>query len=193
MYAGKTTAALQHVAFLVGRNASYGKFSPLIINSARDTRAADTLSTHSPLAINTTGYESIKLASLKEAPIEGHDLIFIDEAQFFGEELLACVENWLEQGKYLVVAGLNGDFKQQRFGQLSDLLPKADKFEVLTATCHYCMVEAMERVGLVAYSQSVPAPFTVKIAGDKTSQIESGKSDKYRPSCRFHFDAHNKF
>ena len=41
----------------------------------------------------------------------------IDEAQFFGDLLEFCVRAADTEGKLVLVAGLDGDFRRQRFGQ----------------------------------------------------------------------------
>ena len=41
----------------------------------------------------------------------------IDEAQFFGDLLEFCVRAADTDGKLVLVAGLDGDFRRQRFGQ----------------------------------------------------------------------------
>jgi len=41
----------------------------------------------------------------------------IDEAQFFGDLLEFCIRAADTEGKLVLVAGLDGDFRRQRFGQ----------------------------------------------------------------------------
>lgn len=41
----------------------------------------------------------------------------IDEAQFFGDLMAFCVQAADHDGKLVLVAGLDGDFRRERFGQ----------------------------------------------------------------------------
>ena len=49
-------------------------------------------------------------------------VIAIDEAQFFPDLFQFCCTAANEDQKHVIVAGLDGDFKRQKFGQVLDLL-----------------------------------------------------------------------
>ena len=61
----------------------------------------------------------------------------IDEAQFIPDLVSFCVAVADEHNKKVVVAGLDGDFKRGRFGEILDLLPLCDSVTKLTAQCEY--------------------------------------------------------
>lgn len=67
--------------------------------------------------------------------------IFINEAQFF-DELVPFVQKMMLLGKTVHVYGLDGDFKQERFGYIADLLPMADTYTKLYAVCEGCQGKA---------------------------------------------------
>lgn len=46
-------------------------------------------------------------------------VIAIDEAQFFPDLYKFCCEAANEDQKHVIVAGLDGDFRRQKFGQAS--------------------------------------------------------------------------
>ena len=48
------------------------------------------------------------------------DVIAIDEAQFFPDLLSFCSTAADYDNKHVIIAGLDGDFKRQRFGQVGD-------------------------------------------------------------------------
>jgi len=67
--------------------------------------------------------------------------IFINEAQFF-DELVPFVQKMMARGKTVHVYGLDGDFKQESFGHILDLIPMADTYTKLYAVCEGCQGKA---------------------------------------------------
>jgi thymidine kinase len=65
------------------------------------------------------------------------DFILINEAQFF-KDLYIIVYNMLKHGKKIFLYGLDGDFKQNKFGEILDLIPLCNYIEKLKAICNYC-------------------------------------------------------
>ena len=97
----------------------------------------------------------------------------IDEAQFFGEDLVEfCARAADEDDKTVVVAGLDGDFLRGTFGHVLDLVPLADSIVKLRARCAVCGERAI---------------FSKKIDGDLGRLVELGGVDKYVAVCRLHF------
>jgi thymidine kinase len=76
--------------------------------------------------------------------------------------------------KKVYICGLDGDFKQQKFGELLDLIPHCDKVEKLTALCSIC-------------KNGKKALFSHRIS-DETSQVVIG-SINYVPLCRSCYQA----
>lgn len=68
-------------------------------------------------------------------------VVAIDEAQFFPDLAEFCSEAVDVDGKHVIVAGLSGDFKRQRFGQLLELMPLADSITQLRSKCAFCEAE----------------------------------------------------
>lgn len=99
---------------------------------------------------------------------DGADVIGIDEAQFFDEQLPAVCDELALRGVRVIVAGLDMDFMQQPFGQMPALLAKAEYITKLHAICMQC--------GNIAnYSYR-------KVAA--AEQLLLGKKDIYEPRCR---------
>ncbi len=68
-----------------------------------------------------------------------YEIIAIDETQFFEKEkLLACVHRLIAQGKKIIAAGLDLDFRGETFGAMGDLLARADEVYKLKAICEIC-------------------------------------------------------
>lgn len=96
------------------------------------------------------------------------DTVFIDEIQFFPDKLL-CLD-LLNVGINVVVAGLNGDYKQRMFQDMDRLFASASHIIMLTAVCGICRKE--------------DAPFSCKLhAHVNASAYDVGGAEKYVPMC----------
>ena len=92
------------------------------------------------------------------------DVISINEAQFF-PDLIPFIKSALKQNKKVYVYGLDGDFKQDPFGQMLELLPLADEYVKLYAIC-----KCGERA---AFSKRMTA-----------TKEQYAPHDEYQASCR---------
>ena len=106
----------------------------------------------------------VKLTDLRLVNVMDHDIFLINEAQFFKglTEFVTCV---LKNNKTVYVYGLDGDFKQKKFGEIIDLLPRADTYTKLYANC---------KCGAKASFSKRLSTFAGQYAPD----------DKYIPVCR---------
>jgi thymidine kinase len=148
----------------------------LYINHVVDNRSKMTLSTHN-VTIGNIPFDSIKIEMLGLCDISKYDVIAIDEAQFF-RDLKNIVVDWVEtQKKIVIVAGLNGDFRRQPFGEINELIPYCDAITKLTAFCVSCRKKGVIRNGL----------FSKRMISDKADIVIGGK-DIYLPTCRECFD-----
>ena len=95
--------------------------------------------------------------------------IFINEAQFF-DELVPFVQKMLSQKKTVHVYGLDGDYHQEKFGHILDLIPMADTYTKLYATCENCG-------GKASFSKRL-----------STSTDQYRPHDSYIPVCRVCLD-----
>ncbi len=66
------------------------------------------------------------------------DVVGIDEAQFFGTEIIWVCEKLAEKGIRVIVAGLDMDYTGKPFGQMPALLSVADFITKLHAICMQC-------------------------------------------------------
>lgn len=167
MFSGKSTELIRRC----NRYECVGQ-KTLLINHSLDTRCeSNVVQTHSKQTS-----EAIKVSKLCDIPqqcIIEAQVIGIDEAQFF-EDLESFIDSVETMDKVIIVAGLDGDFKRQKFGKILDIVPKADRITKLTAMCSHC-------------KDGTPGIFSARIAQNEKSQISVGDSDKYIPVCRKHF------
>ncbi|CAK9133378.1 unnamed protein product [Ilex paraguariensis] len=66
------------------------------------------------------------------------DAIGIDEAQFFEDLYNFCYKAVDQDGKTVIVAGLDGDYLRRSFGSVLDIIPLANTITKLTAQCELC-------------------------------------------------------
>lgn len=105
------------------------------------------------------------------------DMVAIDEAHFFGPELVGVVGELASRDVVVIVAGLDVTFAGQPFEPLPALMAVAERVDKLTAICTACGAEAVfhERTALASASDTDVVPEHV------------GGSEKYRARCRRHF------
>ena len=96
------------------------------------------------------------------------DVIGIDEAQFFDDQLPDVCDQLALNGIRVIVAGLDMDYSGKPFGQMPNLLAKADYITKLHAICVVC--------GNIANYSYRKSP--------EMSQLVLGEKDLYEPRCR---------
>lgn len=133
MYSGKTSELIKeckkHLAI---------EKKVMCINYKNDTRYGDDdfLYSHDLHKIECVKVD--KLADVSDNLIKNIDSIMINEGQFF-TDLYHHVKKWCEEyNKDIIISGLDGDFKRQRFGTLLDVIPLADSVHKLSALCSIC-------------------------------------------------------
>lgn len=165
MFSGKTTRLVD----LYEQFITEGK-TVAVVNYSGDIRYSDNmLSTHDKRMIPCSFTQ--KLIDLWDINVVSNihiaDVILINEGQFF-EDLYTVVNIMVEQyNKQVYICGLDGDFRQKKFGQILDLIPLCDKVTKLTAICHIC---------------NAPAIYSHRITTED-SQVVIGSSN-YIPVCR---------
>lgn len=113
------------------------------------------------------------LVDIDDNTVLNHDIIIIDEGQFFKSLKVMCLKWTDEFNKHVIVGGLDGDFQRNPMGEILDLIPYADKYIKLCALCKYC-------------NDGTKAIFSKRINID-TSQVLIGGSDIYVAVCRYHY------
>lgn len=99
---------------------------------------------------------------------ENADVIGIDEAQFFDDDLVNVCRTLAEQNKRVVVAGLDSDYRHQPFGPMPRLMIEAEYVDKIWAICVVCGNPA-------SYTQrKISAP----------EQVMIGETEIYEARCR---------
>jgi thymidine kinase len=119
-------------------------------------------------AVPVDGYAEVVARS------RGHEVVGVDEVQFFEPEIVRAVLALADGGARVVVAGLDQDFRRLPFGPMPELLSRAEFVDKLQAVCHRCGGPATTTQRLV---DGRPAPYS----GDT---IVVGAAEQYEARCR---------
>ncbi|XP_005098053.1 thymidine kinase, cytosolic [Aplysia californica] len=168
MFSGKTTELMRRLKRYLIAN-----YDCLIIKYAKDVRyEKDGIATHDRQVLPAVSAD--RLADLQSEALK-HDIIGIDEGQFFPDIVSFC-EKMADQGKIVIVAALDGTFQKKGFGDILNLVPLAENVMKLTAVCMNCYNDAS---------------FT-KRKGSETEVEVIGGADKYLAVCRQCFTSPKK-
>jgi thymidine kinase len=166
MFSGKTSELIRRLKRLriIGKNI-------MVVNSAKDTRSPDEiLKTHDNVKFNC--FKVLNLSELEDKnEFSLADIIAIDEAQFF-VGLKIFVEKCLTLGKSVILAGLDADSFQRKFGEILDCIPMASNVSKLSALCMCC-------------NDGTDGPFTKRIVENTELELIGG-SDMYIAVCGEH-------
>ena len=165
MYSGKTEELIRRL-----RRAQIARQRVEIFKPRLDDRyARDHIVSHSELRI-----PSRTIRSAREVLRHAHEaqVIGIDEGQFLGPELVPVCEKLARQGKRVIVAGLDQDYKGRPFEPMPQLLAIAEYITKTLAICVVC---------------GAPANRTYRKV-KRGGRVVVGGSELYEARCRRCFD-----
>jgi len=120
---------------------------------------------------------SIKTAEAIPHAVSGDTaVVAIDEAQFFDEMILKVCRDMADEGRRVIVAGLDTDFRGNPFGSMPWLMATAERVDKLHAICMVCGKPATRTQRLI---DNAPAR-----ASDPV--IAVGAGELYEARCREH-------
>jgi thymidine kinase len=161
MFSGKTEELIRRLERLKYANQIYQVFKPLV-----DTRnKKNTIESHSKIEIKAQ-----TVANAKEILDSSNnlDVIGIDEAQFFSEDLVDVCNTLANRGTRVIVAGLDMDFSGKPFGPMPNLMAIAEEVTKVHAVCS---------------KTGDPALYSYRRGGDN-NVVLLGEKDKYEPLSR---------
>ncbi len=128
MFSGKTEELIRRINRALIARQKVKIFKPHI-----DQRYHPT----SVVSHNERAIDSIAVRLAKDIPALAHDqeVIGIDEAQFFDEGIVSVCNQLANEGKRVIVAGLDMDFEGKPFGPMPNLLAVAEYVTKLHAIC----------------------------------------------------------
>lgn len=173
MYSGKSEELLRRV-----RRATIARLRVQVFKAALDTRYSPvdvvSHSGHSIAAIPVTDVDALWAAIEPSARV-----VAIDEAQFFDGRLVAVCDELAHEGRRVLVAGLDMDFRGEPFGCLPELMARADAVTKLTAVCAVCGSPGATRTQRLV--GGLPADYAAPL-------IAVGAADLYEARCRSHHE-----
>lgn len=128
MFSGKTEELIRRL-----KRAQFAKQSVEIFKPTVDTRYADAMVvSHDENEIRCTPVPSSSNIRLLASNI---DVVGIDEAQFFDDEIVSVCNDLANRGVRVIVAGLDMDFKGNPFGPMPALMATAEYVTKVHAVC----------------------------------------------------------
>mgnify|MGYP000247519256 FL=1 len=164
MFSGKTEELIRRL-----RRAKFAKQKVEIFKPMIDTRYDD----KSVISHDSNEIHSTPVPAAANIPIlaDDCDVVGIDEAQFFDDEIVKVCNDLANRGVRVIVAGLDMDFKGNPFGPMPALMATAEYVTKVHAVC--------TRTGNLAnYSYR-------KAKGDELVLL--GEVDEYEPLSRAAF------
>lgn len=128
MFSGKSAYIIKDIL----NNIDYSK---LVFKPAGDVRS-DKLYTREGLVFDAISID--KAEEILPKVKEWVRVVYIDEINFFGEEVVEVVEELLRMGVDVVISGLDKDFRLEWFPQSKALIEMADVAVRLKARCSIC-------------------------------------------------------
>ncbi len=168
MFAGKTEELIRRINVL-----SYAKKNIKVFKPAIDNRYSNTkVVSHAGSSV-----DSIVVAKARDIlnQIDEHvDVVAIDEVQFFDKDIVAVCDQLANDGKRVMVAGLDMDFRGEPFNVMPILITSAEFVTKLTAVCTTC---------------GAPATRTQRLVNGEAASYHDpiilvGASESYEARCR---------
>src|SRR5690349_6980093 len=166
MFSGKSEELIRRL-----RRAQIARQRVQIFKPAIDDRyATDQIVSHSEMRIPSRAVRTAR--ELLDAVAPDTEVIGIDEGQFFDQELPMVCDTLANQGKRVIVAGLDQDYLGKPFEPMPQLLAIAEYITKTHAICMVCGNPANHTQRLVA-------------SGDR---VLVGAQGMYEARCRVCFD-----
>lgn len=172
MFAGKSEELIR-----LARRALYAKKSVQVFKPSVDNRYDEAMVvTHMGVRHEAIPVNSVKELESKLNPKT--QVVLIEEAQFFDESLVHLATGLADQGKQVILAGLDQDFRRKPFGPMPALMAVADEIVKLRAICMKC---------------GAPASHTYRTIDGKPAHKDDpiiliGATEAYEARCRNCFE-----
>ena len=168
MFSGKTEELIRRL-----RRAQYARQSVVVFKPGIDARySEDSVGSHSGQRMRSINIE--RAADIRGLVGEAQ-VIGVDEAQFLDAELVDVCEELANDGRRVIVAGLDMDYLGRPFEPIPHLLAVAEYITKQLAICVVCGNPADRSQRLV----------------NRGSRVQVGETEAYEARCRLHRDPHN--
>ena len=168
MFSGKTEELLRRL-----KRAEFAKMKIAVFKPKIDSRYDNKkVVSHDK---NTTHSIPVKKAEDILSHVNEVQIVAIDEAQFFDENLIKVCNTLANKGKRIIVAGLDMDFLGEPFGVMPQLLAIAEQITKVHAICVDCGENANH---------------SFRKTNDK-ELVKLGEKNEYKSLCRSCFITNN--
>jgi thymidine kinase len=165
MFSGKTEELIRRL-----KRARFANLSVEIFKPAIDTRYDENdIVSHDENTIQSTPVTSSENILLLAHEV---DVVGVDEAQFFDENIINVCNTLAAKGIRVIVAGLDTDFRGVPFGPMPQLMAIAEYVTKVHAICMRCG-------NLANHSHRI-------VEGEKVVML--GEKEAYEPLCRTCFN-----
>jgi thymidine kinase len=162
MFSGKTEELIRRL-----RRATYARQRVQVFKPRTDDRFdAEAVVSHSEQRMEGIAVDDAR--DILRLVAEETTVVGIDEAQFFDEELVAVANDLADQGRRVIIAGLDQDYRGRPFEPMPQLLAVA---EFVTKTLAICMVCGN------------PANRSQRLTASE-SRVVIGAAEAYEARCR---------
>jgi thymidine kinase len=161
MFSGKTEELIRRI-----RRAQIAKMDTIIFKPKIDNRySPEHIVSHNQMKLNSKIVETPDEILTQSQKAE---VVAIDEAQFFDDDIVEICKILAKQKKRVIVAGLDTDYRGKPFGPMPNLICEADYVDKLRAICVKC---------------GNPATYTQRTSKD-SERVVIGETDIYEARCR---------
>jgi thymidine kinase len=163
MFSGKTEELIRRI-----RRAEIAKQRVKVFKPKIDNRYSE----FSIVSHNERSYPSEIIENAEDILEKSFDteIIGIDEAQFFDNNLIEVCQKLADSGKRVIVAGLDQDYRAKPFEPMPQLLAIAEYITKIQAVCVVC---------------GAPANRTQRVSENKDRVLVGGENH-YEARCRLH-------
>ncbi|PKN81721.1 MAG: thymidine kinase [Chloroflexi bacterium HGW-Chloroflexi-8] len=176
MFCGKTEELIRRIRRAIIARQKVQVFKPIIDDRYQFSKVAS----HSGEAFEAIPVNSVSELKIKLDP--DTTVVGIDEAQFFGNEMIDLVQTLADHEIRVILAGLDTDFRGEPFAIMPQLMAIAERVDKFHAICMVCGESASRTQRLV---NGKPARFDDPI-------IIVGASEMYEARCRKHHEVPGK-
>lgn len=168
MFSGKTEELIRRIRRAMLGRQRVQTFKPAIDNRYHESKIVS----HSALALDAEVVSDPHALLARVRP--DTDVVGIDEAQFFGADLVPVVQTLADRGVRVILAGLDQDYLGRPFEPVPQLMAIAEEVTKCHAVCTVCG-------GAASRSQRV-------LDAREGARIQVGAAESYEARCRHCFE-----
>ena len=172
MFSGKTEELIRRLRRAEIARQRLQVFKPVI----DDRYSHKAIASHNGLQVSAIPVEGCD--EIRDRLDPDADVVAIDEVQFFGHDIVDLCNELAGQGKRVICAGLDMDFRGVPFGPIPQLLAIAERVDKLQAICVVCGHPASRTQRLI---EGKPACYEDPV-------LLVGASEVYQARCREHHE-----